>query len=92
MRVSITSVRLHPEVAEGLEATSSRLQRSKSWLINQALREYLAKEATEAARWQATLGALESFNTGRVVEGERVHEWLRSWGNPNELSPPKPRT
>jgi len=89
--MGITSVRLQPEVAESLEATSSRLQRSKSWLINQALREFFAKEATDVERWQATLGALESLNAGRVVEGELVHKWLRSWGTPEELSAPKPR-
>ena len=35
---------------------------------------------TDFKRWQETLAALESFKTGRVVEGEEVDTWLASWG------------
>jgi predicted transcriptional regulator len=89
--VGVTSVRLQPEVEESLEAMSGRLQRSKSWLINQALREFISRESVEDERWRETLSALESLTAGRVVEGEDVHAWLRSWGTPDELDAPKPR-
>jgi predicted transcriptional regulator len=90
--MGVTSVRLQPEVEDGLEAMSGRLQRSKSWLINQALREYIARESLAEERWRETLGALESLKAGKVVEGENVHAWLRSWGEPDELAPPKTRS
>ena len=87
--MSVTSVRLQPEVEESLEAMASRLHRSKSWLINQAVQEYVDKQKQEQARWKDTLQALEALGEGRVVSGESVHAWLKSWGSAKELPPPK---
>lgn len=70
---------------------SGRLGRSKSWLINQALREFIGRTEEDSARWEQTLGALESVAKGRVVEADAVHDWLNSWGGPNELKAPKVR-
>ena len=84
-----TTVRLQPEIEEGLEAIAGKLHRSKSWLINQALREYLARQALEQTRWQETLQAMESVAKGRVVASEPVHDWLMSWGTPEERRAPK---
>ena len=87
--MSVTTVRLQAEVERGLEAIADKLSRSKSWVINQALREYLERQEQEQTRWQETLKAMESVAQGRVVSGEAVHTWLRSWGTDNELPPPK---
>lgn len=87
--MSVTTVRLQPEVESGLEAMAGKLHRSKSWLINQAVREYLERQDLEQARWQETLKAMESVAQGRVVSGEAVHAWLHSWGKEDELPPPK---
>ena len=87
--MSVTTVRLHPEVEEGLDAIADRLQRTKSWVINQALREFLERRDLEQVRWQETLAAMESVARGKVVSGQAVHDWLTSWGSPDELSPPK---
>jgi predicted transcriptional regulator len=87
--MSVTTVRLQPEVETGLEVMAAKLRRSKSWLINQALREYLERQELEQTRWQETLKAMESAAQGRVVSGEAVHAWLRSWGTEGELPPPK---
>ena len=87
--MSITRVRLQPDIEEGLEAIASKLQRTKNWLINQALREYLQRQELEQVRWEETLQAMESVARGKVVSGEVVHSWLRTWGSPLELPPPK---
>ena len=87
--MSVTTVRLQPDVEEGLEAMADRLQRSKSWLINQALREYIERQEIEQARWRDTLQAMESVARGKVVSSEAVHDWLQSWGSDSELPPPK---
>ena len=86
--MTVTTVRLQPEVEASLATMASKLHRSKSWLINQALREYLERHEQEQVRWQETLKAVESAAQGRVVSGEAVHTWLRSWGGANELPPP----
>lgn len=87
--MSVTTVRLQPEVESGLEAVADKLHRTKSWVINQALREFLARQELEQARWQDTLQAMESVAKGKVVSGEAVHAWLDSWGASGELPPPK---
>lgn len=87
--MSITSVRLQPEVEQGLEAMAASQERSKSWLINQALKEYIERQAQEKTRWQETLTAMDSVAKGQVVSSEAVHAWLDSWGKKNEPSPPQ---
>ncbi len=87
--MSVTTVRLQPEVEESLNAMAGKLQRSKSWLINQALSEFIARQSLEQSRWQETLKAMESVAQGKVVSGEAVSTWLESWGSPSELPPPK---
>ena len=87
--MSVTTVRLSAELEESLESTANKLHRSKSWVINQAVKEFLERQELEQARWQETLTAMESVAQGHVADAEEVHTWLRSWGSADELPPPK---
>lgn len=87
--MSVTTVRLQADVEERLEAMAGKLRRTKSWLINQALRDFFDNQTTEQARWLDTVKAMESVARGEVVSGEAVHDWLQSWGSCQEISPPK---
>ncbi|TBU89244.1 CopG family ribbon-helix-helix protein [Phytopseudomonas dryadis] len=87
--MSVTTVRLHPELEESLGAMAEKLHRSKSWLINQALREFFERQDLEQIRWQETLQAMESVAQGRIVSSEAVNTWLQSWGSADEQLPPK---
>lgn len=87
--MTVTTVRLQPEVESGLEAMAEKLHRSKNWLVNQAIREFVARQELEQARWNDTLAAMESVAKGKVASGDDVHAWLESWGTPDELPPPK---
>ncbi|TAN06030.1 MAG: ribbon-helix-helix protein, CopG family [Rhodanobacteraceae bacterium] len=87
--MSITSVRLQADVERDLKRIADRQRRSKGWVINQALREYVQREASEAERWQQTLEALDDVAAGRVVPAKDVHAWLRSWGTRKEIDPSK---
>ncbi len=42
--MSTTSFRLDDDLQEKLDVTAARLQRSKGWLINDALRQYIERE------------------------------------------------
>jgi predicted transcriptional regulator len=86
--MGVTSIRLQPEVESSLEAMAGKLHRSKNWLINEAIREYVARQELEQARWKETLGAIESVAQGKAVAADSVHAWLRSWGQSDELPPP----
>ena len=86
--MSVTTVRLQAEIERHLDAIANRLHRSKGWVINQALAEYIEKQQCEQERWRQTLDAMESATRGNVVDGEKVHEWLESWGTENEQEAP----
>ncbi len=87
--MGVTSIRLQPEVEKPLEILSKKLDRSKNYLINQAIKEFLDRRAIEEERWRETLKALDSVKSGAVVEEADVVDWLKSWGSENEQSPPK---
>ena len=56
--MSITSIRLADDVDQPLDFLAKKLDRSKNYLINQAIKEFLAKQSLEDSRWQDTLEAL----------------------------------
>ena len=87
--MSVTTVRLQAEVEQHLEQIASRLHRSKGWVINQALSEYIEKQQLEQERWKQTLEAMESAAQGKVVDAIEVHGWLKSWGTENEQDAPR---
>jgi predicted transcriptional regulator len=87
--MSVTSVRLQPQIEQSLEAIAAKMHRSKNWIINQAIEDFVQKQEIEQQRWQDTLQALDAVSQGRVVSGDDVHSWLKSWGSASELPAPK---
>ncbi|MGD8177388.1 CopG family ribbon-helix-helix protein [Marinimicrobium sp. ARAG 43.8] len=87
--MGVTTVRLQAEVEEHLEAIAEMLHRSKGWVINQALSEYIERQKLEQERWNQTLEAMESAVQGKVVDANEVHSWLNSWGTENEKDAPR---
>lgn len=88
--MSITSIRLSEDVEKPLESLSKQLDRSKNYIINQAIKEFLARHSLEDSRWQDTLEALESLKAGKSIGEEDVNAWLNSWGTNNRKTPPTP--
>ena len=86
--MGVTSIRLSPEVEAPLKNLSERLDRSKNYLINQAIKEYVARQAMEDSRWEDTLKALASVKKGKGFDEKEVVSWIQSWGTDNESSPP----
>lgn len=86
--MGVTSVRLQPEIENPLENLSKKLDRSKNYLINQAIKEFLARRLLDDQRWDETLQAIDSVKFGKLIEEKEVNEWLESWGVENELEPP----
>lgn len=78
--MSMTTVRLQAEVEQQLEVIARRLHRSKAWVINHAVAEYIEKQKLEQERWAQTLDAMESVALGKMVESSEVHNWLSGWG------------
>ncbi len=87
--MGVTSVRLQPEIENPLEQLAAKLDRSKSYLINQAIKEFLARKSFDDKKWNEALEALDSVKSNKVVDEQEVNEWLDSWGKDNEKKSPK---
>lgn len=86
--MSITSVRLNDDIEKPLNSLAEKLDRSKSYLINQAVKEFIARQSAEEGRWEETLAAIESVNQGKLIDESEVNAWLNSWGTDNIKKPP----
>lgn len=87
--MGVTSIRLGEDVEGPLEQLAKKLDRSKNYLVNQAVREFVWRQAMEEIRWSDTVAALESVKAGRLVESGKVAQWLKSWGSDAPKSPPE---
>ena len=86
--MSTTSFRLDDELQEKLESTAARLKRTKGWLINEAVRQYIEREEIRTRMLSQTEEALADIEAGRIVSGEEVLNWLKTWGTEAEISAP----
>lgn len=87
--MSTTSFRLDEDLQEKLEATAARLQRSKGWIINDALRRYIEREELKQRMLAETEEAIADIQAGRVVSSAEVIKWLETWGADNEIKAPE---
>jgi predicted transcriptional regulator len=87
--MGVTSIRLQPEIENPLEKLANKLDRSKNYLINQAIKEFIERKNTDETRWSETLEAIDSVKAGKAINEKEVNAWLDSWGSADELKPPK---
>ena len=80
------SVRLEPELNDQIAEIALSQDRPKSWVIEQAVKDYVALEQWRLAAIDVGLRAADE---GRVVAHEDVTAWVRSWDRADELDPPK---
>jgi predicted transcriptional regulator len=80
------SVRLPPELNNDVTAIAAALDRSKSWVIEQAVKDYVALQALQLAEIDE---GIRDADAGRVVAHEKVVEWIKSWDGPDELPMPE---
>jgi predicted transcriptional regulator len=84
--MGMSSVRVPDDMMKRLETTATRLRRSKGWVINDALREYLSREERRAQRLEETRAAMAEVDAGEVIAGDTVLAWMVSWGTPDEIA------
>jgi predicted transcriptional regulator len=76
------------ELADKIDELAERLDRSKGWIVKQALAAWIDQEEE---RHRMTLEAISSVEAGRVVEHERVKAWAKSLGTKRPLPLPTPK-
>lgn len=73
-------------LAEEIDQAAKRIERSRGWIVKQALTDWLAQEEE---RRRLTYEALADVAAGRVVDHDRVLEWLESLSTDNPLPVPR---
>jgi len=72
-------------LAEKVEAMAARLERSRGWVVKQALAAWVDQEEE---RHKMTLEALADVDIGRVIDHRSVKAWADSLGTDEPLPPP----
>lgn len=85
---STTSFRMDDDLDGKLDHIAQKLRRSKSWIINDALRLYIDQEERKQEMLQKTEEAIADIEASRVVSGEEVMQWLDTWGTEQEKTAP----
>lgn len=75
------TIRLEPELKERLDKLATATHRSKSFLANEALREFV-----ELNEWQIqeTLDAIKEADAGDFASETEVTDTLRKWQSPKK--------
>ncbi len=73
-------------LAEKVDQMASRLDRSRGWILKQALSAWIAQEEE---RDKLTQQALADVDVGRVVDHQAVQAWAESLGTDQPLPLPR---
>jgi len=85
----MTSVRMSDQLLTELEAIAEKLDRSKGWVIKDALSQYIERIEQKEQMLQETRLALYEIESGDFIDGDEVIAWINSWNTDNEKSAPK---
>jgi predicted transcriptional regulator len=88
METKVLTAHLPLELADKVDELAARLDRSKGWIVKQALSAWID---LEEERHRLTLEAIASADAGRVVDHARVVAWAKSLGTKKPLPVPKPK-
>jgi predicted transcriptional regulator len=80
------TIRLDRETRRGLDRLARATTRSKAYLAQEAIRNYLAQNAWQMA---ATEEGVRAADEGDLFSHDDVSAWLNSWGSKREKAPPK---
>jgi len=84
------SVRLDKEVLKQLDMMSKAADRSRAWLMSQAITQYVEHEAWQIEAIQKALSKLEK-GKAHFASHEDVVQWLSGWGTDEETESPRCR-
>ncbi|HBK0624315.1 TPA: ribbon-helix-helix protein, CopG family, partial [Escherichia coli] len=73
-------------MADKVDQMAARLERSRGWVIRQALSAWLAQEEE---RNRLTLEALDDVTSGQVIVHQAVQAWADSLSTDNPLPVPR---
>lgn len=89
MSKTMISARIPEKLWEELEALAEATQRSKAYIITEAIEEYVSQKS----RLYRTIdeAVREADGDGSYVSEDDMKAWLLSWGSEKELPAPRIR-
>ncbi len=86
METKVVTAHIPVTLAENLDVMAQRLERSKAWIIKQALTAWVDQEEE---RHRLTLEAMADVDNGNVIEHQSVLAWAESLNTNKPLPLPQ---
>jgi predicted transcriptional regulator len=84
----VVTAHLPEDLAEKLDSFAETRERSRGWVMKQALRSYIEWEEEKD---RLTLEAIEDIDRVGTIPHDEVVTWAKSLSTDNPLPAPKPR-
>ncbi len=86
METKVLTAHVPLPLAEKVDEMAVRLERSRGWIVKQALSAWIAQEEERRA---LTLEALDDVDHGRVIDHQAVQAWADSLGTGKRQRAPR---
>lgn len=85
MQTKVLTAHVPLPLAKKVAQLATRLERSRGWIVKQALTAWIAQEEE---RHRLTLEALADVDAGRVIDHQAVQAWAESLETDHPLPAP----
>ena len=85
MNTKVLTAHVPQALAEKVDQIAARLERSRGWIVKQALAAWIDQEEE---RRRLTLEALADIDGGRIIDHQAVQAWTDSLGTDHPLPTP----
>ena len=85
METRVLTAHVPVQLAEKVDELANRLERSRGWVVKQALANWVE---LEEERRRLTLEAMADVDEGNVVDQEDIDKWVASLGTDDPLPRP----
>lgn len=86
METKVLTAHVPLQLAEKVDELASRLDRSRGWIVKQALSAWIEQEEE---RRRLTLEALADIDNARVIDHQDMRAWAESLDTDNPLPAPR---
>jgi predicted transcriptional regulator len=86
MTTKVLTAHIPLPLAEKIDQFATRLERSRTWIIKQALSAWIDHEEE---RQRLTIEAIDDVDAGRVIDHRAVQEWAESLSTETPLPLPQ---
>lgn len=86
MATKVLTAHVPLPLANKIDKLAARLERSRGWIVKQALSAWIDQEEE---RHRLTQAALADVDAGRVIDHQAVQAWADSLGTGKKQAPPR---